>query len=142
VKNRASSVTQASARISADFWFRAIRYSKPTRFQSLQSPTDRFDRLLSAFRAMLPDGAQIHSSSIRRRTAPRPTTSSSTWRIKRRSSCSVTMVLRWLVMDAVGALSCRWYWRRVLTPVEHETEISFFVLKDYEAFKANPEEKW
>ncbi|KAI5857005.1 hypothetical protein BZA05DRAFT_415715 [Tricharina praecox] len=25
---------------------------------------------------------------------------------------------------------------------EHETEISFFVLKDYEEFRANPEEKW
>lgn len=25
---------------------------------------------------------------------------------------------------------------------EHETEISFFIMKDYEEFKANPEEKW
>ncbi|KAI5801131.1 hypothetical protein EDC01DRAFT_716386 [Geopyxis carbonaria] len=25
---------------------------------------------------------------------------------------------------------------------EHETEISFFNMKDYEEFKANPEEKW
>lgn len=26
--------------------------------------------------------------------------------------------------------------------IEHETELSFFNMADYEEFKANPEEKW
>jgi hypothetical protein len=29
-----------------------------------------------------------------------------------------------------------------MLPPEHETEISFFIMKDYEEFKKNPEEKW
>lgn len=52
----------------------------------------------------------------------------------------VTAPQPWRVMGVVSNLISKTVFK--FDKIEHETEISFFNMKDYEEFKENPEEKW